>query len=184
MPCRRLFVTGSTKGSTGLTIKSLPVSCDAIPWFWNWADRRYAAWWDSQGLPFVQGPNMLFLNSATPRIDAEECALLDAANCRAMFCHTEWYRDLIAQHRGPANKSPIILWPYPIDPWPGEPLPDEYDLLIHAKNGHRPMLLEHLTEVFPRHTPRSGDFETGVSSGASHADLEHPNRDTICLWGS
>ena len=139
------------EGLDWLTIKSLPVSRDAIPWFWNWADRRYAAWWDSQGLPFVQGPNMLFLNSATPRIDAEECALLDAANCRAMFCHTEWYRDLIAKHRGPANQSPIILWPYPIDPWPGEPLPDEYDLLIYAKNGHRPMLLEHLAELFPRH---------------------------------
>ena len=41
-----------------------------------------------------------------------------------MFCHTEWYRDLIAKHRGPANKSPIILWPYPIDPWPDGPLPD------------------------------------------------------------
>ena len=77
--------------------------------------------------------------------------MLDAANCRAMFCHSEWYRDLIAKHREPANKSPIILWPYPIDPWPGKPLPDEYDLLIYAKNGHRPQLLEHLAEVFPRH---------------------------------
>ena len=139
------------EGLDWLTIKSLPVSRGSLPWFWNWADRRYAAWWDSQGLPFVQGPNMLFLNSATPRIDAEECALLDAANCRAMFCHTEWYRDLIAKQRGPANQSPIILWPYPIDPWPGGPLPDEYDLLIYAKNGHRPMLLEHLAELFPRH---------------------------------
>lgn len=138
-------------GLDWLTIKSLPVSKGALPWFWNWADRRYAAWWDSEGLPFVQGPNMLFTNSASPRIDAEECALLDAANCRAMFCHSEWYRDLIAKHRGPANQSPIILWPYPIDPWPGEPLPDEYDLLIYAKNGHRPQLLEHLAEVFPRH---------------------------------
>ncbi len=115
------------------------------------ADRRYAAWWDSEGLPFVQGPNMLFTHSGSPRIDAEECALLDAANCRAMFCHTEWYADLIRKHRGPANQSPIILWPYPIDPWPGEALPDEYDLLIYAKNGHRPQLLEHLAEVFPRH---------------------------------
>ncbi len=68
-----------------------------------------------------------------------------------MFCHSEWYRDLIAKHRGPSNQSPIVLWPYPIDPWPGEPLPDEYDLLIYAKNGHRPQLLEHLAEVFPRH---------------------------------
>jgi hypothetical protein len=138
-------------GLDWLTIKSLPASRDAIPWFWNWADRRYAAWWDSQGLPFIQGPNMLFVNSGTPRIDAEECALLDAANCRAMFCHSEWYAELIRKHRGPANQSEIILWPYPIDPWPGEPLPDAYDLLIYAKNGHRPQLLEHLAEVFPRH---------------------------------
>ncbi len=62
-----------------------------------------------------------------------------------------WYADLIRKHRGPANQSEIILWPYPIDPWPGEPLPDAYDLLIYAKNGHRPQLLEHLAEVFPRH---------------------------------
>jgi hypothetical protein len=94
---------------------------------------------------------MLFTHSGSPRIDREECALLDAANCRAMFCHSQWYRDLIAQHRGPANQSPIILWSYPIDPWPGEPLPDQYDLLIYAKNGHRPQLLEHLAEIFPRH---------------------------------
>jgi glycosyltransferase involved in cell wall biosynthesis len=138
-------------GLDWLSIKSLPASRDAIPWFWNWADRRYAAWWDSEGLPFVQGPNMLFINSGIPRIDAEECALLDAANCRAMFCHTEWYADLIRKHRGSDNQSEIILWPYPIDPWPGEPLPDEYDLLIYAKNGHRPQLLEHLAEVYPRH---------------------------------
>jgi hypothetical protein len=138
-------------GLDWLTIKPLPVSEGALPWFWNWADRRYAAWWDSEGRPFVQGPNLLFTNSASPRIDAEECALLDAANCRAMFCHSEWYRDLTAKHRGPANQSPMVLWPYPIDPWPGEPLPDEYDLLIYAKNGHRPQLLEHLAEVFPRH---------------------------------
>jgi hypothetical protein len=108
-------------------------------------------WWDAEGQPFVQGPNLLFTNSGTPRIDREECALLDAANCRAMFCHSEWYRDLIAKHRGPANQSPMILWPYPIDPWPGDPLPDEYDLLIYAKNGHRPQLLEHLAELYPRH---------------------------------
>ena len=122
-----------------------------MPWFWHWDDRRYAMWWDAEGQPFVQGPNMLFTNSGTPRIDREECALLDAANCRAMFCHSEWYRDLIATHRGPANQSPIVLWPYPIDPWPGEPLPDQYDLLIYAKNGHRPQLLEHLAELYPRH---------------------------------
>jgi len=66
-------------------------------------------------------------------------------------CHTPWHADLMRKLRGPANQSPIIMWPYPIDPWPGEPLPDEYDLLLYAKNGHRPQLLEHLAEVFPRH---------------------------------
>lgn len=163
-------------GLDWLTIKSLPASRDAIPWFWNWADRRYAVWWDSQGLPFVQGPNMLFLNSATPRIDAEECALLDAANCRAMFCHSEWYRDLIAKHRGSANQSPIIMWPYPIDPWPGEPLPDEYDLLIYAKNGHRPMLLEHLAELYPRHIQ--------IHYGQYHRDqlFEAARRSRACAY--
>jgi hypothetical protein len=68
-----------------------------------------------------------------------------------MFCHTPWYADLIRKHCGPANQSDIVLWPYPIDPWPGEPLPDAYDLLIYGKNGHRPQLLEHLAEAFPRH---------------------------------
>ena len=139
------------EGLDWLSIKSLPVSKGALPWFWNWADRRYAMWWDAEGLPFFQGPNMLFANSATPRIDQEECALLDAPNCRAMFCHSEWYRDLIAKHRGPNNQSNIVLWPYPINPWPDEPLPDEYDLLIYAKNGHRPQLLEYLAGIYPRH---------------------------------
>ena len=68
-----------------------------------------------------------------------------------MFCHSQWYRDLIAKHRGPDNKSEIVMWPYPIDPWPGEPLPEKYDLLIYAKNGNRPQLLEHLAELYPRH---------------------------------
>ncbi|MCA9181286.1 MAG: glycosyltransferase, partial [Planctomycetales bacterium] len=139
------------EGLDWLTIKPLPASRDAIPWFWNWHDRSYACWWNSQGLPFIQGPNMLFTNSRSPRIDAEECALLDAKHCVAMFCHSEWYRDLIAANRGPENQSPIYMWPYPIDPLPGPPLPAEYDLLIYAKNGHRPGLLEHLAELYPRH---------------------------------
>ena len=139
------------EGLDWLSIKSLPASKGALPWFWNWNDRRYAMWWDAEGLPFFQGPNMLFANSASPRIDREECALLDSPNCLAMFCHSEWYRDLIAKHRGPNNKSEIVMWPYPIDPWPGEPLPDKHDLLIYAKNGNRPQLLEHLAELYPRH---------------------------------
>ena len=138
-------------GLDWLTIKSLPASDGAIPWFWHWDDRRYAVWWDSEGRPFLQGPNLLFTLSWRPRIDAEECGLLDAQNCLAFFCHSDWYRDLIAKHRGPKNTSPILTWPYPIDPFPGEPLPADYDLLIYAKNGNRPQLLEYLCQVFPRH---------------------------------
>ena len=138
------------EGLDWLTIKSLPVSKGALPWFWNWADRKYACWWNDRGFPFVQGPNMLFTKSYRPRIDKEECGLLDAKNCRMMFCHSEWYRDLIVKHRGKENLSPIVLWQYPIDPWPGEPLPAEHDLILYAKNGNRPGLLEYLFELFPR----------------------------------
>jgi hypothetical protein len=138
-------------GLDWLSIKPLPASRGALAWFWHWNDRRYAVWWDREGQTFVQGSNMLFTYSGKPRIDGEECGLLDAANCRAMFCHSPWYRDLIAKHRGPGNQSPIALWPYPIDPWPGEPLPDKHDLLIYAKNGNRPQLLEHLADLYPRH---------------------------------
>lgn len=138
-------------GLDWLSIRSLPASQGALPWFWNWGIRSYAAWWARQGEPFVQGPNMLFMDSQSPRIDEEECTLLDAPSCRAMFCHSEWYRDHISAHRGPMNRSSIELWPYPIDPWPGEPLPAKYDLLIYAKNGYRPQLLEHLARIYPKH---------------------------------
>ncbi|MBX3419037.1 MAG: hypothetical protein KF851_15640 [Pirellulaceae bacterium] len=77
-------------------------------------------WWDAEGLPFIQGPNMLFINSATPRIDREECALLDSPNCLMMFCHSEWYRDLILANRSPNNESEIVMWPQgerTIFPW-------------------------------------------------------------------
>ncbi len=32
-------------------------------------------------------------------------------------------------------RAPIVLWPYPIDPLPGGPLPPRYDLLIYEKSG-------------------------------------------------
>lgn len=138
-------------GLDWLSIRSTPVSRGALPWFWNWQDREYASWWDAQNLPFVQGPYMLFLNSNRPRIDQLECNLLDARNCRGMFCNSNWYRDLIAKHRGPLNQSPITVCPSPIANWPEAPAAARYDLLIYSKNGHRPQLAEHLAEVFPRH---------------------------------
>jgi hypothetical protein len=137
-------------GLDWLEIKSLPADRGALAWFWHYSDRPYANWWNDQGQPFVQGPNMLFLNSNRPRIDLDECRLLDAMNCQGMICHSAWYRDLIMLHRGAGNAATVTTCPYPIDPDPGEPLPTEYDLLIYSKNGYRPQLLEYLAERFPR----------------------------------
>ena len=136
------------QGLNWLSIQAQPTGPDVLPWFWHWGDRQQAVEWNAKGLPFVEGPNMLFINSRMPRIDVLESALLDAAHCRAMFCHSEWYRDMIAKHRGPANQSPIVLWPYPIDPWPEGPTGDKYDLLIYVKNGVPPGLPEYLANRF------------------------------------
>jgi hypothetical protein len=123
---------------------------DSLPWFWSTEQRHQATACAKEGRPFIEGPNVLFIYSRKPRIDAEEIAILDAASCKAMFCHSEWYRDLIRAQRGPLNQAPIELWPYPIDPLPEGPLPAEYDLLIFAKNGHRPGLLEDLQGRFSK----------------------------------
>jgi len=136
-------------GHDWLSIKPLPASRGALAWFWQGNHRRYAAWWDSQGQPFVQGPNLVVPHTDNGHVDHEETALVTTANCRAIFCHSAWRRDSLAEHRGTIN-SPIEVWPYPIDPWPGGPLPDAYDVLIYGKNGNRPQLLEHLAKLFPR----------------------------------
>ena len=128
-----------------------PLREDELPWFWCWLDRAEAVAWAAQGRPFVQGPNTLFLNSRRPRIDRLESALLDAAACRLMFTESEWYRQLIVRHRGPANLAPIVLWPYPIDPQPDGPAhAPRYDLLIYVKNGQFPGLVEQLLARYPR----------------------------------
>jgi len=67
-----------------------------------------------------------------------------------MFTESPWYRDLIERHRGPANRGPIVLWPYPIEPKPGGPLAAEFDLSIYAKSGYRVELVSHLTRRFRR----------------------------------
>jgi hypothetical protein len=53
-------------GFDWLSIKSLPASKGALPWFWNWCDRRYAMGWDAEGQPFVQGP--LLRSSVAPQL--------------------------------------------------------------------------------------------------------------------
>jgi len=120
-----------------------------LPWFWSWEDRALAVRWSGCREPFVQGPNTLFLQSKRPRIDALECALLDAASCRTMFTESPWYQELIRRHRGPENRSPIVLWPYPIDPRPSGPAPlARHDLLIYVKGGDFGGLCEHLRARF------------------------------------
>ena len=138
-------------GCSWLKIRSLPVIDGALAWFWNWNDRRYANWWNSTERPFVVGPNVLFMDSRNPRCDKLEAGILDAGNCKAFFCHTDWYRDLIAKHKGPENKAVIETWPYPIEPKPSGPATAAYDVLIYAKNGYRPGLLEFLAENFKSH---------------------------------
>lgn len=138
-------------GLDWLSIEPTPRTGDVLPWFWCWEHRSQAVAWADNGRPFAQGPNVLFTNSRRPRIDAEECAMLDAGSCRMMFCHSEWYRDLICTQRGADNRSPIALWPYPIEPKPDGPLPPEVDLLIYLKSGYSTAFVEYLAGCFPRH---------------------------------
>ena len=115
-----------------------------IPWFWCWEDRDAAAMCAAAGQPFVVGPNILFEHSRRPcRLPAER-ELCNAASCRLMFTESAWYRDLIERHRGDDNRAPIVLWPYPIDPRPGGPLPAEHDLLVYAKGSYRRGLVARL----------------------------------------
>ena len=110
------------------------LQADEIPWFWCWLDRPAAAICARAGRPFIAGPNVLFDNSRFPGAGAGERDVLEAASCRLLFTESEWYRRLIDRHRGPANRAPVVIWPYPIDPKPGGPIdPPQYDLLLYVK---------------------------------------------------
>ncbi len=121
-----------------------------IPWIWCWEDRQVAAACAATATPFIVGPNVLFADSRRPCRAPGEREICQAASCRLMFTESAWYRDLIEQYRGPQNRAPIVLWPYPIDPKPGGPLPAEYDLLIYAKSGYRPSLIARVSRCFGR----------------------------------
>ena len=121
-----------------------------IPWFWCWEDRADAAMCAVAGRPFVVGPNILFEDSRRPCKAPAETEICRAASCRLMFTESQWYGELIERHRGQANRAPIVLWPYPIDPAPGGPLPAEHDLLIYAKGNHHRGLVARLTRRFRR----------------------------------
>jgi len=124
---------------------------DSIPWFWSWEDRDLAAGCAREGRPFIQGPNMVFLNSGHPRCDEVESILLDSPSCMLFFTESEWYRRLILRHRAAWASYPIVLWPYPIDPQPPGPADCPiHDLLIYNKNGFRPGLCEAIAVRFPK----------------------------------
>ena len=80
---------------------------------------------------------------------AGERELCNAASCRLQFTESVWYRDWILAHCGPAMRAPIVLWPYPIDPLPGGPLPPCYDLLIYEKSGFDRALPRRLSRRWP-----------------------------------
>jgi len=127
-----------------------PLGADEIPWFWSWEDREPAALCARTGRPFVAGPNILFADSRQPcRLEAER-EICRAASCRLLFTESQWYRELIERYRGPANRAPIVLWPYPIDPRPGGPLAAEYDLLVYEKSGVCRATVEGLCRLWPR----------------------------------
>jgi hypothetical protein len=143
---------------------------DELPWFWCWEDRVAAIRWARRGLPFLQGPNTVFVCNRRPRLDWLECGVLDSPQCRLMFTESEWYRQLILKHRGPENRSPVVLWPYPIFPQPPGPAESpQYEVLIYIKNGEWPGVAESLRRRFARVAViRYGDYRREELWEAAH----------------
>ncbi|MGA2619830.1 MAG: hypothetical protein ABSF26_19630 [Thermoguttaceae bacterium] len=127
-----------------------PLHNGEIPWFWCWEDRETAALCARTGQPFIAGPNVLFDDSRHPCRTSAECEICQAASCCLLFTESEWYRRLIEEYRGPANRAPIVIWPYPIDPRPDGPLPAEYDLLVYEKSGPLRETIDRLGQTWPR----------------------------------
>ena len=149
-----------------------------IPWFWCWEDRPTAAACAEAGQPFIAGPNLLFDNSARPCASPGEREVCQAGSCLLLFTESAWYRELIQRHRGPANRAPIVLWPYPIEPPPGPPLSARDDLLIYLKSGWGESLVAGLVRRFRRQRViRYGQYERAeLLDAARHA--------RCCLYAS
>ena len=120
-----------------------------LPWWWCWKDRDAAVQCARENRPFVIGPNILFEDAKGPSI-ASERDLCQAASCVLQYTESIWYRDLIARHCTFPNRAPIVIWPYSIDPQPGEPLPAKYDLLIYVKSTRHERLVNWLLARYPR----------------------------------
>jgi hypothetical protein len=123
---------------------------DEVPWFWSWQDRETAAMCALAGRPFIAGPNVLFDDSRHPCRTLAEREICQAASCRLLFTESAWYGELIEQYRGLANRAPLVVWPYPIDPRPGGPLPPLYDVMFYEKSAVYPAAVERLRAVWPR----------------------------------
>jgi len=169
-----------------------------IPWYWCWLDAKAACRCAAEGRPFILGPNVLFHDSRRPCQFAYERLLCEAASCRLLFTESAWYRELIAQHLGPANRAPIAVWPYPVDrcqvsgvrfqgrdaltrarnrPRERVLTPDTChltpSLLLYAKRGFPPDLPDRLAHRFPRSTVlRYGHFRReALLAAARRADV-------------
>lgn len=122
-----------------------------VPWVWSYLDWPLLSMHAAMGLPFVAGPNVLFADSSQPRAKPYEREVCDAASCALLFTESSWYADLIAAHRGPANRAPIVLWPYPIAPLPPGPAPRaDLDLLVYTKSGFACCTLVDFRRRWPR----------------------------------
>lgn len=123
---------------------------DEIPWIWWADDRPLALQCERDGVPFIVGPNVVFIHSRNPRIDDQESGILDSRMCKAFFCHSQWYADLIRKHQGPMNHAEVYTWPYPINPLPAGPISATNDLLIYSKSGpDRGAIIAALEKAFP-----------------------------------
>lgn len=121
-----------------------------IPWIWWADDRPLALQCECDDVPFIVGPNVVFIHSRNPRIDDQESGILDSRMCRAFFCHSRWYADLIRKHQGPMSSAVVHTWPYPVNPMPAGPASAAYDLLIFSKSGpNREQIIAGLQNAFP-----------------------------------
>lgn len=64
-----------------LEIGPLPLRENCIPWFWFCFERETAARFATAGIPFIQGPNVRFVNSPSARERRFEVEVCDSKDC-------------------------------------------------------------------------------------------------------
>jgi hypothetical protein len=146
-----------------------------IPWVWSYEDADLAVWFAEMGWPFVLGPNVLFANADRPGALAYERRMIDAASCLLQFTESEWYADLIRKNCR-ANRAPIALFSYPIEPEPAGPLPAECDVLVYHKLGRWPV--QQLLPVLTRWKCRTFRYGRFARDEMVHA----ARRSRCCLY--